>query len=374
MQIPSARIVFSESDKQEILRSIEESLSTGQLTLGKNGASFEEEFQKITGTGFAVAVNSGTSALEIVLRSLDVREKEVLVPTNTFFATPAAVCHAGGIVKFIDIDPATLAPNMDLLTQNVTNKTAGIIVVHIGGMITPEMDDLVNFCNESGIFLLEDAAHAHGSSFNGKPAGSFGIAGTFSFYPTKVITAAEGGMIVTHDARLAGEARKYRDQGKVSFLENRHDRLGHNWRMSEIHAAIGRVHLRRLPEFIKERNEIAGRYHEGVKRIPRIRPLAVDPRCRTNYYKYIAVLEDGIDRALLKKELRENHGVSLSGEVYELPCHLQPVFLNGRQGGCFPAAEDFCRRHVCLPVFQGMQDEEIDHVLSALKTELEKFP
>ncbi len=370
MKIPSAKIVFNEQDKQEILKAIEESLTTGQLTLGKNGADFEEEFKKITGSQFAIAVNSGTSALEIILRAFNIEGKEVLVPTNTFFATPAAVQHAGGRVKFVDIDPATLSLNMDLLTQNVTTKTAAVILVHIGGNITPDIHEMVNFCNESGLCLIEDAAHAHGSAFDGKPAGRFGIAGAFSFYPTKVITAGEGGMIVSDDERIAEEAKKYRDQGKKSFLENKHDRLGYNWRMSELHAAVGRVHLRHLSEFIDERNRIAQKYNEGLKRVSKIKPLTIDSRCRTNYYKYIAILDRRIDRIEFKKNLKERHGVSLSGEVYELPCHLQPIFQDGYRKGSFPIAEDFCQKHVCLPIYQGMTDEEVDHVLSALEEEL----
>lgn len=370
MKIPSARIVFSEQDKKEILKSIEESLTTGQLTLGKNGAAFEEEFRKTTQTKYAVAVNSGTSSLEIILRALNLQGKEVLVPTNTFFATAAAVQHAGAVVKFVDMNPTTLSFDMDILTQNVSKKTAAIIIVHIGGMVTPDMPELINFCNESGMHLIEDAAHAHGSTLDGKAAGGFGIASSFSFYPTKVITAGEGGMIATNDAKIVEEAKKYRDQGKASFLENKHDRLGYNWRMSELHATVGRVHLKHLPEFVEERRKIAKKYDEGLKRIKGIKSLAVDSGCRSNYYKYIAILEEGIDRFQLKKTLREKHNVSLSGEVYELPCHLQPIFQNGYKKEKFPAAEEFCRRHVCLPVYQGMTDAEVNQVLTALETEL----
>ncbi|MBI1976790.1 MAG: DegT/DnrJ/EryC1/StrS family aminotransferase [Candidatus Omnitrophica bacterium] len=370
MKIPSAKIVFNEQDKKEILKTIEESLTTGQLTLGKNGTAFEEEFRKTTQTQFAVAVNSGTSSLEIILRALNLQGKEVLVPTNTFFATAAAVWHAGAVAKFVDMNSNSLSFDMDILTRNVSKKTGAVIIVHIGGIVTPDMPELVNFCNESGIYLIEDAAHAHGSTLNGKAAGGFGVASSFSFYPTKVITAGEGGMIATNDPRIVEEAKKYRDQGKASFLENKHDRLGYNWRMSELHAAVGKVHLRHLSEFVEERRKIAKKYDEGLKRIKGIKSLPVDSGCRSNYYKYIAILEKGIDRAQLKKALREKHNVSLSGEVYELPCHLQPIFQNGYKKETFPNAEEFCRRHICLPVYQGMTDAEVGQVLLSLETEL----
>jgi perosamine synthetase len=365
-RIPAAKIQFLPQDRQWIAERIQEALGTGQLTLGKYGAEFEKNFAQFTGCKHAVAVNSGTSALEIILRALDVEGKDVLVPTNTFFATAAAVVHAGGTPVLVEMDPESFGVRPEDIEGKITSKTAGLIVVHIGGIVSRRIKGLQELCREKGIWLVEDAAHAHGSSHEGVKAGAFGIAGSFSFYPTKVMTSAEGGMIVTNDDRIAEEARIYRDQGKASFTQNAHVRMGYNWRMSEPHAIIGLKHLERLPSMISDRQKIASIYDEGLKGLRNISALSVPEGGVCNYYKYIAVLKEKRDRKELKTLLREKYTVSLSGEVYEEPLHKQPVFAR-YVSGHLPVSEDYCARHVCLPVFSGMQEDEAHWVLKALK-------
>src|SRR5262249_53486204 len=330
-------------------------LASGQLTLGRYGAEFERRFAALVGTRHAVAVNSGTSALEIVLRILGVEGKDVLVPTNTFFATAAAVVHAGGRPVLVDMDPETFGVRPEGLERALTARTAGMVAVHIGGLVSPRMPEVADLARRKGLWLVEDAAHAHGSSHAGTPAGAFGLAATFSFYPTKVMTSAEGGMIVTSDAKIDEEARIYRDQGKGSFLQNAHVRMGYHWRMSEPHAIIGLRHLERLPAMIEDRRRIARLYDAGLGGARDLVPLRGPAEGVCNYYKYVAVLAEPRDRAALKRELRERFGVSLAGEVYEAPLHAQPVF-RAYAAGPLPVAEDLCARHVCLPVFSGMDD------------------
>lgn len=365
LRIPPARIHFPEEDRRVILRQIDEALATGQLTLGPHTKAFEAEFARAAGTRYAVAVNSGTSSLEIPLRIFDVRNRTVLVPTNTFFATAAAVIHAGGKPRFVDADPATFAVKLDDVKARLTDDTAGVVVVHIGGLVTPAMPAIRDFCKGRGLFLLEDAAHAQGCSINGRPAGTFGDAASFSFYPTKVMTSAEGGMIVTDDERIYEEALIYRDQGKGDFHANFHTRLGYNWRMSEPHAIIGRAQLNRLEEFIAARNRIAHIYDAGLSEVPAVNALALPAHCRSNYYKYLTLLDESVDRKALKQLLREEYGVGLSGEVYDTPCHVQPVFAAFSEGE-FPVATNICARHVCLPIYATMSDEDAHYVLSSL--------
>lgn len=364
MRVPPAKIHIPEEDRREILAHIDECLATGQLTLGKHGAAFEEAFAQTAGTKHAIAVSSGTSALEIIFRAIGVEGGEVVVPTNTFFATPAAVQHAGGIVRFAECDPATYAIDVDHARTLINDRTRAVVVVHIGGLITPRIGELQKICDDAGIPLVEDAAHAHGSTFNGKPAGSFGLASAFSFYPTKVITSGEGGMITTSDARINEEARIYRDQGKAGFTSNFHTRLGNNWRMSEPHAVIGRYQLKRLPEFIAARQRIASIYDRGLASIG-VTALPMPAGASSNYYKYIAMPPTGVDRVALKKRLREGFDVGLSGEVYEAPCHLQPVF-GPLAAGTLPVAEELCARHICLPVSAVMTDEDAAYVVDSL--------
>ena len=368
MKIPAAKIYFPEEDRKKLLKQIDGILESGQLTLGKYTREFEEQFAEYVGTKYAIAVNSGTSALEIPLRSLDVKEHSVIVPTNTFFATPASAIHAVGKVIFSDVTE-NLCIDPESVKENIREDTKGIIVVHIGGIVAPQIKEIQEICEDHNLFLIEDAAHAHGSTLDGKMAGSFGDAAAFSFYPTKVMTSGEGGMITTDDKKIYERALVFRDQGKAGFYGNVHTEMGYNWRMSEVHAAIGLSQFARLGEFIEDRRRIAKIYDEELKEIYGVTPIKIPPEVKSNYYKYVALLDDGINRTEIKKELKEKYGVSLSGEVYELPCHLQPIFkeMYGFKDGDFTIAEDVCKRQICLPVFATMTEEQAKHVVDSLK-------
>lgn len=365
--VPPAKVDIAAEDRRWIADRIAEVLETGQLTLGKYGKMFEEKFAALCATKHAVAVNSGTSALEITLRALGVEGKDVLVPANTFFATAAAVVHAGGRPVLMDTDPESFGTAPEEAERRMTPDTVGMVVVHIGGLISRRMPELKAFAERKGIWLVEDAAHAHGCSYGGTSAGAFGIAGTFSFYPTKVMTSGEGGMIVTSDDRIADEARFLRDQGKASFLENLHTRLGYNWRLSEPHAIIGVRHFERLPAMIAARQRIAEIYDDGLARIEGLSPLAAPQGAVCNYYKYVVLLRKRVDRKALKGRLRQEFGVALSGEVYEQPLHEQPIFRPFAKAP-LPVSEDICARHICLPVFASMTEGQAHQVINALKS------
>lgn len=370
--VPAARIAFSETDRRAILSAIDETLRTGQLTLGPRTRAFEEAFAQAVDVPHAVAVASGTAALEICLRIWGVSGKEVVVPANTFFATAAAVVHAGGRPRFVDTEPETLALDPARLEAAVTPRTRGVILVHIGGWVSRHVEAIRAICRRHNLFLLEDAAHAHGSR-GMAPAGALGDAAAFSFYPTKVITSGEGGMVTTRDEAFAREVRLYRDQGKESFTSNVHTRLGYNWRMSELHAAVGLVHLAHLADWVEERIRVARLYDALLADEPRLAPVPFPLEGRTNYYKYIVRLTAAlpVDRRTLKKNLKERFGVGLAGEVYEIPCHKQPIFA-GDAEGAFPEAERFCAGHVCLPIYPDMTEAEATHVVRSLRQALQQ--
>jgi dTDP-4-amino-4,6-dideoxygalactose transaminase len=368
-RVPAARVVFSPDDRRAVLAMIDESLATGALTLGPRTRELEEAFARRHQAPHAVAVSSGTSALEIIFRALGVEGREVVVPTNTFFATAGAVVHAGGIPRLADVSAATMTLSPDTLEAALTPATAAVVIVHIGGQVSPDVPAVRAVCDRRGLALVEDAAHAHGASVDGRAAGTFGHAAAFSFYPTKVMTSGEGGMITTADGGLADEARIYRDQGKAGFLGGDNVRMGHAWRMSELHAAVGLVHLRRLDDAIATRRSVAARYDERLADLAGCTPLPVPAAARSNYYKYVALLDAGIDRSELKRVLAERTGVSLSGEVYAVPLHRQPV-LAPWAGGSFPVAEGISARHICLPVHSDMTDDEVDYVAESLHSVL----
>jgi len=368
MQLSKA-IYFSQEDISEINTNLSKSLQSGQLTLGPFGSLFEKEFCKLVHTQYGVAVNSGTSSLEILLRILDVKDKEVIVPTDTFFATPAAVIHAGGIVRFADVDRNTFSLSLETIKKQLNKNTVAVIIVHIAGIISPEINKIVDFCKKNKLFLIEDAAHAHGSHLNGIYAGNFGNAASFSFYPTKVITSAEGGIIVTNDKKIYDESIMYRDQGKIDFKRNYCVRMGYNWRMSEPHAIIGLTQLKHINEYIKNRQMIAQIYNEGISHIPELEKLILPKGSKPNFYKYIAILKPTISRDQLKNFLREQFKFSLPGEVYELPCHLQPIFAPYNKEP-LPEAEYICKQHICLPISGVMKAEEAYFVIDSLKVAL----
>ena len=365
--------MFPASDQAEIAAAVTGMLASGALTLGPHTREFEAAFAAAhTGPGtsspdgpHAVAVASGTAALTIALLALGVRGREVVVPANTFYATAAAVLQAGARPVFADVDAGTFALDATTTAAALTPRTAAVVAVHIGGLIPPQIDELRALCDERGIALVEDAAHAHGATFDGRFAGSFGAAAAFSFYPTKVVTSGEGGMVLTFSEEIAQEARIYRDQGKGAFSANHHVRLGSAWRMSELHAATGLVHLRRMEEFIARRRAVAARYDKALADLDGLQPLAEPPGCRSNIYKYIALLPAGLDRARFKSELAQRFQVKLSGEVYDLPLHRQPV-LAEYAGPPLPVAEELAARHICLPVHSDMTDGEVDEVLAAV--------
>ncbi len=369
MRIPPARVVIPEADRIALREDFERVLATGQLTLGPFTQALETEFAEVVEAEFAVAVNSGTSALEIICRCIGVVGRKVIVPTNTFFATAAAVLHAGGRVVFTDVAEHMML-DTKLLEDAIDADTAAVIVVHIGGFIHPEIEEIAEICSRKRVALIEDAAHAHGSELRNQDAGTFGTAAAFSFYPTKVMTSGEGGIIVSNDPGLVRRARIFRDQGKADFGANYHIELGYNWRMSELHAALGLKQLRRLSEFVAVRRRVAATYDSGFDNLGSLVPYQRDATSNPNYYKYVVFLSRGRNRAEAKARLKRDFQISLSGEVYDTPCHLQPVFRDERVilHGEMSRAEDLCSRHFCLPVYSDMTASEAEYVVDAMRT------
>jgi len=370
--IPAVKPYFPIEDVERIKSDLEKILQSGMLTLFTYTKEFEKKFADLCRVNYATAVNSGTSALEIALRTMELKGgDEVLVPTNTFTATAATIFFAGGKPVFTDIDPKSLCIDADNVQRYITQKTKGVIAVHIGGLICPEIKAIKEVCDDYNLFLIEDAAHAHGSTTDEQPAGSLGDIGCFSFYPTKVMTTGEGGMITTNDVKVAEKARVLRDQGKENFNSNIIIELGYNWRLPEINAAIGIVQLEKLPEIIEKRNRIARYYGEELDKISGIKPLEIPSNTVSNYYKYIVILDHKISRDEFKRKLSEKD-VKCGGEVYWPPLHLQPIYqkLLGLKKGDFPVAEEVCERMVCLPMFAQMTLEDAGYVIEKINETL----
>jgi dTDP-4-amino-4,6-dideoxygalactose transaminase len=288
-------------------------------------------------------------------------------------ATAIAVVKAGGKLIFTDCQKENLQMSPDDLERKIRADTVGAIIVHIGGIISPHMDQIRKICEDHDLFLIEDAAHAHGATINGSMAGSLSLAGSFSFYPTKVLTTAEGGMLTTNSEEIYQKALTLREHGKADHNCNVHVEFGDNWRFSEIHAVLGLQQMKKVDWILSERRRIAKRYDELLSGVEGIEPLKIPQNIKSSYYKYIVFLDERIDREILKKELKEKYGVSLTGEVYSHPCHSQPVFkkypnkVANRKNDKFPVTDYICKHHICLPIYPGLIDEEIEYSVYSLK-------
>ena len=378
-EIPLLRLEYTEEDITFIQSGIAEILKSGYLTMGEKVKNFEKQFSEFIGVRYAIGVNSGTSALEIILRALDVAGKSIVIPTITFMATPLAAIHAGAKVIFVDVSTDDLSIDPIDLKQKIRDDTVAVIAVHIGGIISSSWDKIREICDESDLFLIEDAAHAHGASIESKMAGSLGVAGAFSFYPTKVLTTAEGGMITTDDDRIYEISLALREHGKKTPKFNLHTELGYNWRFSEIHALLGLLEMKKCNSIIKERRKFAKLYDQLLEDVEGLKCISLSENIISPYYKYIVYLDEKYDRETIKKKLKEDFNISLPGEVYSEPCHSQPVFkkypeliLNG-PNDLFPGAQYVSDRQICLPLYPSLIDDELRYVVDSLKVVLKSL-
>lgn len=372
MNISGSSPYISEESMNEILSELRLMLKSGRLTDGPQAQKFEKEFAQYHNIKYAISVNSGTAALEVALRHFKLQGREVIVPTNTFVSTPNAVLFAGSKPVFADMNGDTLGIDVDDAKKKVTSRTAGIIVVHIAGLICPQINELKQFCDEKGLFLLEDCAHAHGALMDGRKAGTFGDAGCFSFYPTKVMTSCEGGMIITNNERLDEDAKCLRTCGQN--VDRQAVMLGHNWRLNEMAAIVGKHQLEHLEEFLAKRNEVAKWYEKALANIDGITLFRVPSNFRHSYYKYPLKLADGIDRLKLGSLLKEKYGIE-TGHVYYPPCHLQPFYMEnfGTREGDLPTSERVLKKVLCLPMHYRVTEENVEYIRDALVSSIKEL-
>jgi len=358
---------FSEDDRKWIHREIDTILD-GALSMGPNVQAFEREFAVRVGVHHAIAMNSCTSALEVALLAKSATGREVIIPAETFIATGMAVHLVGGKPVFAEISPSTLCLDLKDVKRRVTSQTAGVILVHMAGLITPDILAFRQFCDKQGLFLIEDAAHSLGARFSGREAGSFGHVGCFSFFPTKVITSGEGGMLTTDDEQVATFVRSFQHRGRdMQSPEEQYVIPGRNVRMTEISALLGRVQLSHLDEFLNRRRQLAAIYvHElsGQPEFSLILPKMIES---SSFWKVPLLLNQELDRALITQNMTDA-GVAVDW-AYQPALHLQPVFrsLYGTAEGLLPITEDILSRHLCLPCHPRMTDEDASYVARTLK-------
>lgn len=365
--IPYGRQSIDDDD----VAAVADVLRSDWLTTGPKVAEFEQALAKCGGARHAVAFCNGTAALHAAMFALDIGpEDEVVVPALTFAATANAVVYQGGTPVFCDVDRETLLIDPASVAARITSRTRAIIAVDYAGQPC-DYAALQRIADRHGVTLLADACHALGGSELGRPVGSLAKMTAFSFHPVKTIACGEGGAITTDDDELNRRLRLFRNHGISTDHRQREAtgswyyemvELGYNYRLSDIHSALGLSQLRKLPRFLERRREIARRYDEAFAGLERVRPLACRGDVEHAYHLYVVRLSD---RDAGFAELR---GQGIGVNVHYVPVHLHPFYRNrfGTGPGLCPAAEEAYRHIVSLPIFPGLSDEDQTRVIAAL--------
>jgi perosamine synthetase len=369
MRFTTAFPYFPEDEIDWILNEFRTILrGDGMLSMGRHVKAFEKEFADYVGQPFAVGTNSCSAALEIALRSIELApDDEVIVPVQTFIATGAVVIREGGRPVFAEVSPDTFCLTIESFKEKITTRTRAVILVHMAGLITPDVHEIRKFCDSKNIVLIEDAAHACGASIGGSKAGSLGHIGCFSFFPTKMMTTAEGGMLVTADEKLYKKADSFRNRGlDLDAGSEQYSGIGTNNRMTEIAAIMGRSQLRCLEDFVKKRNQVAAIYNEAINRseLNSVIRLTKFPNHMTHaYWRYLISLSPKINREKLRDlMLKDEIGMDWA---YYPPLHLQPVFvgLYGHKAGMLPQSETLLEHHVCLPMHACIDSADANFIV-----------
>ncbi len=342
---------------QEAVRSV---MDRGDFILGEAVAQFEAEFARYCETESCVAVDSGTSAIELALRAAEIGPgDEVIVPANTFIATALGVHHAGAKTVLVDVDPVTYNLDPDLFAKAITPRTKAVIPVHLYGQ-PAAMDEINSIAAQHGLIVVEDACQAHGSFYKGRRAGSLGDIAAFSFYPGKNLGACgDGGAVTTSNPVFAERLQLLRNYGQKQKYH--HLMKGFNRRLDTMQAAILRAKLPHLDEWNQSRNRAALRYADQLAAIGLATPKVAAGNQHV-WHLYVVEVED---RAGVMSALDAAH--IQTGVHYPIPIHLQPAFSDlGYGEGTFPVTEEASKRIVSLPMHARLSDSEVDRVAAAL--------
>ncbi len=347
-----------------------ECIDTGWISSeGPFIARFESEMAAAVQREHGIAVANGTAALEIAMEALQLQPgDEVILPTFTIISCAAAIVKAGAVPVFVDSDPLTWNMDVQQIESKITSRTKAIMVVHIYGLPT-DMDPVLALAKQHRLFVIEDAAEAHGQTYKGKPCGSFGDLSIFSFYPNKHITTGEGGMIVTNDAVLAERSASLRNLCFQPARRFVHEQLGFNYRMTNMQAALGVAQLERLSETVARKREMGRLYRELLSDVEGIRLQTTHTDYAENiYWVFGIVLEDQMEQSVdqVTDALKARH---IGTRPFFWPMHEQPVFqkMGLVSNERFPHAEKLARCGFYVPSGLALTDEQIHTVASELK-------
>jgi len=361
------------------IKAVERVLKTSRLSLGENYTKFEKIIAKFAGVKYAVAVNSGTSGLHLIIRALGIGghpagSDEVITSPFSFIASSNCIIYEGAKPVFIDIDEKTFNIDVKKIKGKITDKTKAILVPDIFSQ-PADWNELKKIAKKYKLYLIEDSAEALGSEYNGKKCGRFGDAGVFAFYPNKQITTGEGGMILTDSKKIYDLCKSMANQGRKvkdgKWLE--HVMLGYNYRLDEMSCALGIVQMQRIKEILKKRNNVANLYNKKLKGVQELEIPYIAKGNKLSWFVYVVTLAEnfaGKKRDSTIKQMAER-GIQCSN--YFQTIHLQPFYREkfGFNGGEFPVAENISKRTLALPFFNDLTEKEIDFIVKNLKEALD---
>ena len=369
-------------DKATITQAWQDILESGMFIQGKFVTEFENLFAELCGTKYAIATNSGATALEVMIRATGLVGKKILCPTQTFVASVSAIERSNNIPVITDIDPITQCLNLDIIKDNIDEYTEGVMWVHMGGRISPDYYEIKQYCNEMDLVLLEDASHAVGASIDRISAGNLGDAGAFSLFATKIITSGEGGMITTNDEKIAEQCRVLRNHG---CIRNESPVPGldfgvtctvasSNYRMPEMAAAIGVTQIKRTYQFVDKRNLLADRYKEILNSDKLEVPNIPDNTIMT-WWQYIVALPKGTtlkQRTKFCEDLLTKYNIP-TANAYWPACHEQPAFKEFVGDQTYPVADELLLRHLALPMYVEMDLRQVEYVANSVNELLNDY-
>jgi perosamine synthetase len=354
-------------------------LDTPSLSLGPKVEEFENAFAAVTGARCAIAVNSGTSGLHLCIKAAGIGPgDEVITTPFSFVASANCILYEQATPVFADIDPATYNLDPEQVAAKITDRTRAILAVHVFGRPC-DMGALEQLARRHGLALIEDACEALGAQYGGRPVGTFGQTGVFAFYPNKQITTGEGGMIVTNDGTIRDLCRSWRNQGRGDdggWLL--HQRLGYNYRLSDIHCALGLAQLSRLGEILDLRARIARQYSNILRqKLPELLlPPPAAPNTTASWFVYVVRLPDTYSREDRDNIIRSLRSQGVGCAAYFSPIHLQPFYRLrfGYQPGDYPRTERIAGLTLALPFFNRIASWQIERVCDLLAAALADTP
>lgn len=368
MQLPERGVSLSSPDITDLERkAVLEVLDTRYLSVGPKVQEFEEKFARYVGVRHAVAVNCGTSGLHLCVKALVITEgDEVITTPFSFVASANCLLYERAVPVFVDIDPHTLNIDVAQIEGKITKRTKAILPVHVFGQPC-DMEEVLKVAERYDLHVIEDACEAVGAEYKGRKTGTLGDCGVFAFYPNKQMTTGEGGMIVTDRDDWDVLFRSLRNQGRdVCDGWLSHSRLGYNYRMDEMSAALGLAQLGRIEDLLAKRERVAGWYNERLAHVELVEPPHFAPTTsRMSWFVYVVRLAPQVDRSRVMVKLEEQ---GIPSRPYFTPIHLQPFYrqMFGYKERDFPVTESMARSTLALPFFGNTTEEQVNYVCTTL--------